>query len=249
MDPFFWIRWNFRSHVPGFHSVTNFGVGVVSLATMGLYNKSKNNCYKDAVKVSCFNCGTYVFCGFTVFSVLVHMSHTLKQWIEDVATSGPRSVSAVYSNAIASMPIAPLWAILLFLMLIILGLDSQFAMIKVLISFVVDEYPKYFRKLKEPFIAGVCVFAGLYVVELFNTQAGGSSLLLLVFFGAIAVGSIYGGARLLDNVEETIRYRPCNGSPYHVGVSSYPSSSLSRSCTGSRSSGMVSLQYPASRIE
>ena len=51
--------------------------------------------------------------------------------------------------------------------------------------------------------------AGPYVVELFNTQAGGLSLLFLAFFEAIAVGWIYGGDRLIDNIETMIGYRPC----------------------------------------
>ena len=50
--------------------------------------------------------------------------------------------------------------------------------------------------------------AGAYIVEIFNTQAGGLSLLFLAFFEALAIGWIYGGDRLLDNVETMIGYRP-----------------------------------------
>ena len=66
----------------------SLGVGFGSLVAMGSYNKFSNNCYKDAVIVSLINCGTSVFCGFVVFSVLGHMSHVLGLSISDVAKSG-----------------------------------------------------------------------------------------------------------------------------------------------------------------
>lgn len=52
------------------------------------------------------------------------------------------------------------------------------------------------------------VQAGAYIVEIFNTQAGGLSLLFLAFFESLAIGWIYGAERLLDNVETMIGYRP-----------------------------------------
>jgi len=212
-DPQVWVR----AAGQIFYSL---GIGFGSLIAMGSYNKFKNNCYRDAVMVSLINCGTSVFCGFVVFSVLGHMAYVLDMEIGEVAKSGPGLVFAVYPDAIARMPISPLWAILFFLMLITLGLDSQFAMIEVVISGLADEYPRYLRKFKEIFILVMCIVAfllalptvtraGPYVVELFNTQAGGLSLLFLAFFESIAIGWVYGAERLLDNIETMIGYRPC----------------------------------------
>ena len=137
----------------------------VSLVAMGSYNKFKNSWYKDAFRVSCINCGTSVFCGFFVFSLFSHMLHTLRLWNEDVAKSGPRLVFAVYSNDTACMPIAHCGPSSFFLIMIILGLDS--AMIKVVISFVIDQYPKYFRKLnvwirKLCFQTKICCMVNVY---------------------------------------------------------------------------------------
>lgn len=197
----------------------SLGIGFGSLIAMGSYNKFNNNCYRDAVMVSLINCGTSVFCGFVVFSVLGHLSEVLNLDISKVAEAGPGLVFVVYPSGIASMPVSTLWAILFFLMLLTLGLDSQFAMMECVISSLSDEYPKYLRKYKEVFIMVMCIFAfllglptvtqaGSYVVEMFNTQAGGVSLLFLAFFESVAIGWVYGADRLLENIETMIGYKP-----------------------------------------
>jgi len=212
LEPQVWVR--AASQI--FYSL---GVGFGSLIAMGSYNKFNNNVYRDAVLVSLINCATSVFCGFVVFSVLGHMSEVLNLPIRDVAESGPGLVFIVYPAGIAQMPVSTLWAILFFLMLLTIGLDSQFAMMECVISGLSDEYPRYLRKYKEVFILIMCIIAfflgipnvtqaGPYIVELFNTQAGGVSLVFLAFFEVIAVGWIYGADRLLDNIEVMIGYRP-----------------------------------------
>lgn len=45
--------------------------------------------------------------------------------IEEVAQEGPGLVFVVYPEALATMPGAPAWSVLFFLMLMTLGLDSS----------------------------------------------------------------------------------------------------------------------------
>ena len=44
--------------------------------------------HRDAILVSCINCGTSFFAGFVVFSVLGFMAHELKTSVGEVVTSG-----------------------------------------------------------------------------------------------------------------------------------------------------------------
>lgn len=211
-DPRVWVR--AASQI--FYSL---GVGFGSLITFGSYNKFNNNCERDAIIVSCVNCGTSFFAGFVVFSVLGFMAQTLKVEVGDVVTSGPGLAFVGYPEAIAQMPVSTLWAILFFFMLLTLGLDSQFAMVECVVTGLSDEYPKYLRRYKPFFLIGVCVLmfllaipmcsqGGMYVFNLFDMQSGGISLLFIGFCEAAVIGWGVGTQTLGDMIEKMIGKRP-----------------------------------------
>uniref|UniRef100_H2XLV6 Uncharacterized protein n=2 Tax=Ciona intestinalis TaxID=7719 RepID=H2XLV6_CIOIN len=57
-----------------FFSLSAAWGGLIALSS---YNKFKNNCFYDAVLVCTVNCGTSLFAGFAIFTVVGHMAHRL----------------------------------------------------------------------------------------------------------------------------------------------------------------------------
>lgn len=83
---------------------------------------------RDSVMIPLINCFTSFFCGFVVFSVIGFMAVQAGLPVDKVITSGPGLAFIVYPEAISQLPLSQLWAVMFFLMLIIVGLDTQVIM-------------------------------------------------------------------------------------------------------------------------
>ena len=97
---------------------------------------------RDSILIPIINCGTSFLCGFVVFSVIGFMAAEAGLKVDEVVQSGghelelfemssmclfsgPGLAFVVYPEALSLLPVAPLWALLFFFMVIIMGLDTQ----------------------------------------------------------------------------------------------------------------------------
>ncbi|XP_052567520.1 sodium-dependent proline transporter [Culex pipiens pallens] len=103
----------------------SLGPGWGGIINMASYNQFKNNAKFDALLIPVVNCGTSIFAGFVVFSVLGYMSHQTGLPVSAVATGGPGLAFVTYPEAVGMLPFPQLWASLFFVMLFLLGVDSM----------------------------------------------------------------------------------------------------------------------------
>ncbi|XP_051247825.1 sodium- and chloride-dependent GABA transporter 2-like isoform X1 [Dicentrarchus labrax] len=200
----------------------SYAICLGALTALGSYNKYNNNCYRDCLSLCFLNSGTSFVAGFAIFSILGFMSYEQNVPISEVAESGPGLAFIAYPRAVSMMPFSPLWAALFFIMIVFLGLDSQFVCVESLVTAIVDMYPAVFRRKnrRELFLLGVSLFSffmglimlmegGMYVFQLFDYYAAsGMCLLFMAIFETVCIAWVYGADRFYDNIEDMIGYRP-----------------------------------------
>uniref|UniRef100_A0A8C6PHB1 Transporter n=1 Tax=Nothobranchius furzeri TaxID=105023 RepID=A0A8C6PHB1_NOTFU len=192
------------------------GFGV--LIAFSSYNKFNNNCYRDAILTSTVNCVTSFFSGFAIFSVLGYMAEKRGVDIKDVATDGPGLVFIIYPEAISTLPGSTFWAIVFFIMLVTLGLDSSMGGMEAVITGLSDDYKILKRNRKTFtfiiafgtfFICLLCVTnGGMYVVTLLDKYAAGTAILFAVLIEAIGVAWFYGVDRFSEDIERMMGFKP-----------------------------------------
>ncbi|CAN0136269.1 unnamed protein product [Lampetra planeri] len=199
-----------------------YGVGLGVLPALGSYNKFHNNCYRDSIVLTLINSATSLFSGFVVFSFLGFMAQEQGVDISSVAEAGPGLVFVVYPRAISLLPVPAVWAALLFIMLILLGVDSEFAGMEGFVTGVMDIFPSQLSgKMRREVFTGLCCLVsfllsitmvtqgGVYVFQLFDNYASsGISMLWLVGWECIAVAWVYGANRFMQDLTAMLGFRP-----------------------------------------
>ncbi len=133
------------------------GPGLSVLTTYGSYNISTNNCYYDALISVLANFAASFLAGFVVFSALGHMSLRLNKKIETVVDQGASLSFIAYPEILATFKHPTFFSILFFLMVINLGLDSDFGGLEAMYTAISDEYPTLKRHRKLGMLIMCCI--------------------------------------------------------------------------------------------
>ncbi|XP_049719613.1 sodium-dependent noradrenaline transporter isoform X4 [Elephas maximus indicus] len=196
----------------------SLGAGFGVLIAFASYNKFDNNCYRDALLTSTINCVTSFISGFAIFSILGYMAHEHKVNIEDVATEGAGLVFILYPEAISTLSGSTFWAIVFFIMLLALGIDSSMGGMEAVITGMADDF-QILKRHRKLFTFGVtsgtfllalfCITkGGIYVLTLLDTFAAGTSILFAVLMEAIGVSWFYGVDRFSNDIQQMMGFKP-----------------------------------------
>ena len=149
----------------------SLSIGFGALIAFSSYMPRKNNCNHDAITVVLANCGTSLFSGIVVFSFLGHRQHVTGTKVTEISP-GPGLAFMTFCEAFLLMDVSPLWAILFFFMLILLGIDSEFGTLEGAVAPLYDlkwvtMRKEYFMGMffKHSMLAIIPVFVCLHLIQ------------------------------------------------------------------------------------
>uniref|UniRef100_I3JMF2 Transporter n=1 Tax=Oreochromis niloticus TaxID=8128 RepID=I3JMF2_ORENI len=188
----------------------SLGPGFGVLLAFASYNPFHNNCYKDALVTSSVNCLTSFLSGFVIFTVLGYMAEMRQQNVDAVAKdAGPSLLFIIYAEAIANMPAATFFAIIFFLMIIMLGLDSTVSLPMTHFSVKVRQHSlENVSEITLLLFVRVVSQGGAFVVKLFEEYATGPAVITVVLLEVIAVSWFYGTNRFCNDVQVMLGFYP-----------------------------------------
>ncbi|XP_076352499.1 sodium- and chloride-dependent glycine transporter 1-like [Tachypleus tridentatus] len=189
------------------------------LITLASYNRFHNNCFRDSIVITFGNCATSFFAGFVIFSIVGFMSHELGVPVSEVAAQGAGLAFVAYPEAVARLPVSPLWSFLFFFMLMTLGMGTQFTLIETVVTTIVDTWPHRLRRNKHyvlliccitMFLCGlvICTEGGMYVLQLLDNYCASFSALLIAIIELVVIGWIYGIDRFLEDIKVMLGQYP-----------------------------------------
>lgn len=180
-----------------------FSIGVTFgyITAYSSYNKRNSPVFSNSLIISLSNSAYSIIAGFAVFAIVGYLSKMEDTEIKDLNVGGPGLMFGTFPAALSSLPGGGHWERLLFITLILLGIDSAFALTEAVVTVLQDSL--FLRKVPKAFIVlGVCLCA-FSVGLLFCTNTGlffldtvdwyiNFMLLLVGFFECVAVGWVYG---------------------------------------------------------
>ncbi|CAG0879420.1 unnamed protein product [Cyprideis torosa] len=193
------------------------GLALGVMIAFSSYNSYNNkSILKDAVLISFANVITSVIAGLVVYATLGNIAHIQGEKIDRIVDDGPGMVFVIYSQAFSVMPFAALWAFLFYFVLLCLGLDTQFALVEVVVTSLTDEYwpdLKQYVKGHKMLVFIVCMSSlalglpnitqgGIYFLTLVDYYTATKSASFLAIAELVAISWCYGAGRLACNIKE-----------------------------------------------
>ncbi|XP_060792228.1 sodium-dependent proline transporter [Neoarius graeffei] len=195
----------------------SLGIGVGGLLSMASYNRFDNNVIRDALVITIGNCATSFFAGFAIFSILGHMAWRKGVPVEQVADTGPGLAFVAYPEALALLPGSVFWAILFFLMLFMLGVDTLFGNMEGITTAVLDEFPQLRTNMKQKtiFLALLCFSfylmglllvtnGGIYWFTLIDSFSTSFGLIIITLFMCLGISFFYGVNQFCQDIVDMI---------------------------------------------
>lgn len=154
---------------------------------------------------------TSILAGVVIFTILGQLKlEAGLDNIGEVVKGGVGLAFIAYPEALSRLPVPQLWSFIFFLMLYLLGLDSQMATLETALTCIYDGFPR--TKRYKPLVVFIICFScflmslpcvstsGLYVFQIMDDYGGGMTVMWIAIAELVLIAWVYGARRLADDL-------------------------------------------------
>uniref|UniRef100_T1J3F9 Transporter n=1 Tax=Strigamia maritima TaxID=126957 RepID=T1J3F9_STRMM len=189
------------------------------LITLASYNKFHNNCFRDAILVGIVNPLTSFFAGFVIFGIVGFMARELGLSVDEVVGQGAGLAFVAYPEAVTRLPLSPVWAILFFIMLLTLGIGTEFTILETVVTTIIDTWPEKLRRHHKWVLLLVCTImyllglslctnGGMFLFQLMDNFCASYSTLFIGVLEVSVISWVYGVDRFMDDIRLMLGHYP-----------------------------------------
>ncbi|KAG5970958.1 hypothetical protein E4U58_000428 [Claviceps cyperi] len=199
----FWDTWDSKNLANGEMWQTacgqvffSTGVGFGYFTSCASYNKKYSNAVMDSILIAASNVVFENIAAFAVYGVIGFLGLSPK----DGVRLGSFTVGFItLPSAVAQMPGANFWAVLLFLTLMVMGYSSAFAMVDAIVTLIMDAQPRWNRTIVVTWVVAVffllslpyCTEFGFYLLTAVDRWINDVALVFVVWAECAASMTVY----------------------------------------------------------
>lgn len=196
----------------------SLGISWGGIIMFGSYNKFNAAVHIDAHVVSLVDFLTSLIASIVIFSTLGHSAYKLGVPVDTVAKGGQGLAFVAYPEALSHLPAPHFWSVIFFLMLFLLGLDSEFALFETVTCALFDSVPSL-RRHKALVTSGLCFVcfllglpcitqSGQYVLDLMDTYGASLSVMVIAVGEMVAIMWGYGANNFCKDIQAMLGFYP-----------------------------------------
>ncbi len=159
----------------------------------------------NSILIALADAATAFVSGFAVFSTLGYYAQLQGVQVSEVMKSGPELAFVTYPTIISKLPLASLFGVLFFLMLLTLAIDSAFSLVEAFVAALMDKFGirRQFANIGvavAAFVIGILYTtgAGLYWLDIVDYFMNHFGLFTVAFLESLVIGWLYGAQSMRD---------------------------------------------------
>ncbi len=192
----------------------SLSVGFAIMIAYGSFLPKKTNIAANAIIIGIADAMTAFMAGFAVFSALGYHATDLGIPVSSVVSSGPGLAFVAYPHIISTLPLARVFGVLFFLMLLTLAVDSAFSLLEAVTASVKDKWNTSHRKANLlvgglAFLLGLPMLTGMgiHILDIADHFMNSFGLTLVVLGEVLIIGWGMGAGEMRDYINRNSSIR------------------------------------------